>query len=377
MSINRVVHLSKMTGAAGSEGHLLVLLDGLRRHGLDARLWILVEADNPVQAYVDRAAALGIPTQRIVIRRDLDPGLGRRLVESFREARPDVVHTHLLHADLYGIPAARRAGVPYVITSRHNDDRFRRALPMRWLNRWLWRQTDAGIAISEAIRQFSIEVERAAPDRVHTVRYGLDPATVQAPPGARDALCAALDLPPGALIAGSVCRLIEQKGLSYALRGFAPVAAQVPQAHYVIVGDGPLRGDLEAEARALGLAGRVHFLGWREDARAVMAALDLLLAPSLWEGFGLVFLEAMALGVPVLAARVSAIPEVVIDSETGWLVPAHDSGAITAALLNALRDPVELRRRGAQGRQRLEAHFSPAQMVEQTLAVYRSLESGA
>src|SRR5690606_29008236 len=106
-----------------SEGHLLVLLDGLRRHGLDARLWILVEADNPVQAYVDRAAALGIPTQRIVIRRDLDPGLGRRLVESFREARPDVVHTHLLHADLYGIPAARRAGVPYVITSRHNDDR--------------------------------------------------------------------------------------------------------------------------------------------------------------------------------------------------------------------------------------------------------------
>ena len=168
----------------------------------------------------------------------------------------------------------------------------------------------------EAIRQFSIEVERAAPDRVHTVRYGLDPASVQAPPGARDALCAALDLPPSALIAGSVCRLIEQKGLSYALRGFAPVAAQIPQAHYVIVGDGPLRGDLEAEARALGLAGRVHFLGWREDARAVMAALDLLLLLAV----GRIRLGVLERWRGVRARSQSAIRNV-NDSETGWPGP--------------------------------------------------------
>ena len=117
-----IIHLSKMTGTAGSEGHLLVLLAGLRGQGVDARLWILVEPDNPVQDYVNRASALGIPTERFVIHRHFDPGLWRRLTARFRETRPAIVHTHLFHADLYGIPAARSAGVQYIVSSRHNDD---------------------------------------------------------------------------------------------------------------------------------------------------------------------------------------------------------------------------------------------------------------
>jgi glycosyltransferase involved in cell wall biosynthesis len=370
MPANRIVHLSKMTGTAGSEGHLLVLWEGLRAARLDACLWILVEPGNPLQDYVDRAQARSIPVERLIIHRDLDPALWRQLVNRLRVAQPDIVHTHLFHADLYGITAARRAHVPYVVSSRHNDDRFRRRLPVRLLQRWLWRQTDAGIAISEAIRQFSIAVEGAPPDRIHTVHYGLDPASIQVAPVAR----AALDLPNDALLIGSVCRLIEQKGLIYGLRGFGRIADQFPAAHYVIAGDGLLRADLEAAAQALDLAGRVHFLGWRSDAQAVLGALDLLLAPSLWEGFGLVFLEAMALGVPVLSTHVSAIPEVVIDGETGWLVPPRDPDAIAAALREALSDPALLRARGEQGRQRLQAHFTVQAMVERTLAVYRSVE---
>jgi len=178
-------------------------------------------------------------------------------------------------------------------------------------------------------------------------------------------------------VVGSVCRLVEQKGLLYGLRGFARAVARFPEAHYVIAGDGPLRAALEAEAARLGLAQNVHFLGWRDDARALMAGLDVLLAPSLWEGFGLVFLEAMALGVPVIASRVSAIPEVVIDGETGWLVPPRDPAAIGAALDDALADPSAARLRGERGRQRLVGHFSPDTMVERTLAVYRGLEASA
>jgi glycosyltransferase involved in cell wall biosynthesis len=243
-----------------------------------------------------------------------------------------------------------------VVSSRHND-RFRRKLPIRLLNRWLWRQTDAGIAISDAIRQFSITVEGVSPARIHTVHYGLDPASIQAPPGARAQLRAALNLPDDVPIMGSVCRLIEQKGLIYGLQGFAQIADQFSNAHYVIAGDGLLRAELEAAAQSLNLAGRVHFLGWRSDAHTIFAALDLLLAPSLWEGFGLVFLEAMALGVPILSTCVSAIPEVVIDGETGWLVPPRDPGAIAAALREALSDPARLRARGERGRGRLQAHF--------------------
>lgn len=371
MPLDRVIHLSKMTGAAGSEGHLLTLLPGLRARGVDARLWILVEPDKPVDEIARRAEAAGVPVERVIIRRDLDPRLWRDLARRFRAARPDIVHTHLLHADLYGIPAARHAGAPCVVTSRHNDDRFRHWLPMRWLNRWLWRQVSGGIAISDAIRRFSIEVEGAPVARVRTVRYGLDPQARPAPPAARHTLRAALGLPDDTPLIGSVCRLIAQKGLDHALDAFALVAAEFPAAHYVIAGEGPLRAALEAQAARLGLQERVHFLGWRDDAPAIFAALDLLLAPSLWEGFGLVFLEAMALGVPVISTQVSAIPEVIADGETGWLVPPGDAESLAGGLRAALGDPGERRRRGEAGRARLETQFTVDAMVERTLALYR------
>ena len=376
MPLDRMIHLSKMTGAAGSEGHLLALLPGLRARGVDARLWMLVEPGNPVQDYVDRAEASGVPVERVVIRRHLDPGLWRRLAARLRDARPDLVHTHLIHADLYGIPAARWAGVRGVVSSRHNDDRFRRWLPVRALSRWLWRQADAGIAISEAIRRFAIAYEGVPPENIHTIHYGLDPASVHAPPDARARLRRELGLPADAPLVGSVCRLIEQKGLDSALDGFSQVAAQFPAAHYAIAGDGPLRDALEAQAARLGVADRVHFLGWRADAPAIFAALDVLLAPSRWEGFGLVFLEAMALGVPVISTRVSAIPEVIADGETGWLVPPDDQAAIAGALRAALAGPDERCRRGKAGRARLESQFTVDAMVDRTLAVYQGVVGG-
>ena len=192
----------------------------------------------------------GVPVRAADHPARLDPALGRELVQRLRAARPDAVHTHLLHADLYGTLAARLAGVPYVISSRHNDDRFRRRAPVRWLLRWLWRRPDAGIAISDAIRRCSIEVEDASPEQVVTVHYGLDPATVGAPAGARAELCDAIGVGPDALLVGSACRLIEQKGLSDGLRAFAQVTRDVPEAHYVIAGDGPLR---EALIRGAGV----------------------------------------------------------------------------------------------------------------------------
>jgi glycosyltransferase involved in cell wall biosynthesis len=262
-----------------------------------------------------------------------------------------------------------------VVSSRHNDDRFRHLLPFRLLHRWLWRQTDAGIAISEAIRQFCIAVEGASANHIHTIHYGLDPSTVEAPPGARAELCEMLNIPADALIVGSACRLIEQKGLIYSIRAFAQIADQIPEAFYVIAGDGLQRSVLEAEIQMLGLAKRIHLLGWRNDAQTIMAALDLLVAPSLWEGFGLVFLESMALSVPVLSTSVSAIPEVVVDGETGWLVPPGNADALAESLRDALTHPGEMRQRGENACQRLEAQFTSQMMVERTLALYRSLEN--
>jgi glycosyltransferase involved in cell wall biosynthesis len=167
-----------------------------------------------------------------------------------------------------------------------------------------------------------------------------------------------------------VCRLIEQKGVVYGLRAFAQIAPQFPPAHVVIAGDGALRGTLEAEARKLGISQRVHFLGWREDTANILAALDVLLMPSLWEGFGLVLLEAMAQTVPIIGSAVSAIPEVVVDGETGLLAPPRDADALASALAQLLGDEGLRRHMGLMGQDRVESVFSVEQMVTATLNLY-------
>lgn len=373
----RVIHICKVTGVAGAENHLLTLLAGLRGRGIDARLLLLVEGGNPVEAMVAAAASRGIPAERSLIRADIDPVLLIRLARRLRTLQPDIVHTHLFHADLHGIPAARLAGVSRIVSSRHNDNAFRRRFPYRQINRFLWRLTMAGIGISAAITRFTIEVEGASPAQMTTIPYGLDSTGAVDRAVARAALRSELGLPPDTLLAGIVCRLIEQKGVPYALEAFARVAARFPAAQLVIAGDGPLRPALEAQARELELAERIHFLGWRTDTAAIFAALDVFLMPSLWEGFGLVLLEAMAQSIPVIGSAVSAIPEVVADGETGLLCPPRDVDCLAAALGDLLADPDLRARLGAAGRTRLEERFTAERMVAQTAAVYERLMAGA
>jgi glycosyltransferase involved in cell wall biosynthesis len=318
----------------------------------------------------------GVPVRRIPIYRHVDLTVIRRLRRALRDPRPDIVHTHLIHADVYGMAAARRSGIRTIVTSRHNDDQFRRLLPIRLLNRLLWRSTRAGIAISHAIARFCVDVEGAPAAKITTIHYGLPPLVVDRK-AAQAALRRELELPDDTLLIGMVCRLIEQKGVVYGLRAFARVAPQYPNALLIVAGDGPLRAALEAEAKALGVADRVHFLGWRDDTTTILAALDVLLAPSLWEGFGLVLLEAMAQTVPIIGSAVSAIPEVIVDGETGLLVPPRDTAALANALDLLLRDAALRRHLGLMGQDRLESAFSVERMAAQTLTLYeQSLVAG-
>ncbi len=134
----RVTHVIKVTSIAGAETHLLTLLAGLRQRQIDPQVLLLVEARKPMDDYVQALEARAIPAQRLIIRADLDPTLPYRLRQRLRLMKPHVVHTHLFHADLYGIPAARWAQVKAVVSSRHNDNAFRRREPYRSLNRGLW-----------------------------------------------------------------------------------------------------------------------------------------------------------------------------------------------------------------------------------------------
>jgi glycosyltransferase involved in cell wall biosynthesis len=371
--VMRVAHILKVKAIAGAETHLLTLLKGQRKRGIDAQFVIMVSPDNPMDNMVAAAEERGIPIQRLPIHHHADVTVYNRLLRALRDLKPDVAHAHLQHGDLFGIPAARWAGVPVIITSRHNDDIRRRNLPVRLLNQGLWRLADGGIAISEAIRQFSIQVEGASPAKVKTIHYGLDITEPLDRNTARAALLGELGLTDDAVLIGMVCRLIELKGVQYVIRALGGIAAQFPNAHLVIAGDGPLRESLGAQAGNSGITNRVHFLGWREDIPSVMASLDVLAVASDREGFGLVILEAMAQHVPVIGTNVSAIPEVIANEETGLLVPPRDVEAITAALTRLLSDKPLRHHMGLLGRDRLETHFSAGRMVDETINFYEDL----
>ena len=152
---------------------------------------------------------------------------------------------------------------------------------------------------------------------------------------------------------------------------------RVPDAQLVVVGGGDLHDELVAQAARLGIGRNTHFLGYRPDAQTIMANFDLFVHPSRWEGFGLVFLEAMAASLPIVATDVSAIPEIVQQNETGLLVPVDDAPALANAMTALLVNRERARTMGEAGRKRLVQHFSVDAMVRQTADIYRGLQAKA
>jgi glycosyltransferase involved in cell wall biosynthesis len=166
-----------------------------------------------------------------------------------------------------------------------------------------------------------------------------------------------------------VARLDPQKGLGDLLEA----AARVPDASFVVAGDGPDRERLGETARSLGLHDRVCFLGHRDDVPDLLRSCDVFVLPSLYEGFPLSVLEAMAAGKPVIATAVGGTPEAVSDGETGFLVPPGDPSALAAAIRAVLSDPVLARRLGSAGRERACRTFSAAEMVRHVVRLYEDI----
>jgi glycosyltransferase involved in cell wall biosynthesis len=366
--MSRVVHVIKATGIAGAEKHLLTLLPALNRERFGAHLIVLTEQRKPAPEFFSALQAADVNAERVIIRGHADPALAPRLALRLRALAPALVHTHLLHADLYGTLAARLAGVPLVISTRHNDDPFRRRWPVSFFLRIINRRTDHFVAISERVRAFTLGVGQVTASRVDTVNYGLPLGAETRPVDAR----AEFGIPEGPLLV-CVARLTEQKGHRWLLSAFRAVLDEFPQAALLLLGDGPLRAPLERLAAKLGLRERVRFAGWRTDVSALLPGADLFVLASEWEGFGLVLLEAMAAALPIVATRVGAIPEVVLHGETGWLVEAKNAAAFADATISALRAPGQIVAFGQRGRARLQKEFSVQRMVAATERLYARL----
>jgi glycosyltransferase involved in cell wall biosynthesis len=263
-----------------------------------------------------------------------------------------------VHADVYGAMAARMRGEKLVST-KHNDDPFR-AGPFRYVERALGRAADRVIAITESLRRFTIDQVGLPPDKVETIHYGMDELPAAWGENAPD------DVPRDARILLAVARLTTQKGIDVAVRALPLLPDDTV---LVVLGDGPQRGELERLANDVGVVGRVFLRGRAPDVAAWLRRATVLVHPARWEGFGLGVLEAMLAGLPVVASRVSSLPELVVDGETGFLVPPDDASSLAGGIAQALEQPAL----GEAGRVRAQSEFSVARMAERTARLYRSL----
>jgi glycosyltransferase involved in cell wall biosynthesis len=356
----RVLHVVEALGLGGLERVVATLV---RHAGRDLHCEVLALSDGgPVQPELEAA---GCRVRRLAIR-DYYPGSVLRAARAVRAAQPDLLHTHGHFAGTAGRLAARLAGVRPLVHHLHTCDTTLQPRHRR-LERLLARATRRIVCCSDAVARHAAEDLGLPAALTEVIRNGIDPPPVSGRDEAR-ALLADSITPP---IVGCVGGLVPHKGQAVLLRALAALDAAGTRASVVLVGDGPERPSLEALARDLGIADRVHFCGVRPDARALLPAFDLLAAPSLGrEGLGIAVLEGMDAGLPIVASRTGGLPEVVEDGITGRLVPEGDPRALAAALAALLADPAAARAMGEAGRRRVEREFRAAPMARRIEAVY-------
>ena len=355
----RVLHVDSARGWRGGQNQVW-----LSARGMAARGHEVVVACRAGAVLAERSRAAGIAVREMRFRGDLWPAAALALASALREVRPDVVHLHDPHAVSAGLLARRLAGPRALVATRRVDFALR-----GFLSRRKYAACDRVVAVSEAIAGV-LRRGGLAPDRVRVVHEGVPDRPAQT--GGREAL-RELGIPEGAPVIGNVAALTGHKDQATLLAAAARVGVHLPEARFVIVGEGELRGQLEAQARDLGLERRCIFAGFRADLDRLIPAFTVFCLSSHMEGLGTSLLDAMAFGVPVVATAAGGIPEAVADGITGRLVPPRDPDALAAALVEALQDPARRDAWGRAGRKRFEERFTADRMVEATLAVYAEL----
>jgi glycosyltransferase involved in cell wall biosynthesis len=295
---------------------------------------------------------------------------GIRLVRYIKRHLIQIVHSYGFYPNVFAVPAARIAGASIIVASIR--DRGDILTPVqRWIQKSVCRLADCILVNAEAIRDTLIG-QGYCPDNIFVIRNGI----VSSTPGRREkgaVLRQELGLPPSAPLVCVFSRLNSMKGVEYFIDAAALVAATFPEARFLIIGDGAKREELEARAKRLGLEQRVTFTGFRTDVPELLREAAISVLPSLSEGLSNSLLEAMASGVPVIAASVGGNPEIIEHDVSGLLVPARDSTALAAAISSLLHDPRLAARFGEAGRRRVAEVFSLERSVGEVESLYERL----
>jgi glycosyltransferase involved in cell wall biosynthesis len=355
------IHVDTAKTWRGGQRQVLLTVVGLRERG--HRTVLVAHPDGELAT----RASEGHDLIRLVPRAEVDLHAAWKLSRIVKDLRPDIVHAHDPHAVALASLALSfmtSGKCPGLIASR----RVAFHLKGNAFSRWKYHQVDCFVAASNAIRDMLIGdgIDSA---RVVTVYEGIDLHRVQAEPAAN--IHAEFWLPTHAPIVGAVAALTQEKGHKYLIDAAALVVREVPDARFVILGEGDQRPALERHVKELHLDKHVVLPGFRADILSFIQSFDLFVMSSLFEGLGTSLLDAMALSKPIVASDTGGIPEAVSHGETGLLVPPRDARELAAAIVKLLKDPERREKMGRAGLERVKRLFSAEQMVEKTLGVYR------
>jgi glycosyltransferase involved in cell wall biosynthesis len=362
----KVLHLITELELGGAERLLATVLPKFDQAKLEVSVAYLY-GDAPLRSGLEQA---GIRVTKLDSRSKFDWATFSRLVKLLRHERIDILHTHLIQADLLGYFAGRRARVPRIVSTKHNTHYFR--AHHGWLARFdplVNRRLSCIVAVSEAVKQFYIQTEGLDPSLIEVIYNGIDLEEFQK---AKPLGKSELGLKETDLVVCAIGSLTEKKNHSFLLQIWPDIAQRIPRAHLVLVGDGPLRPILEKLGDDPRTTGKVHFLGRRSDVPSLLRTADLFVLPSLWEGFGIAVLEAMAAGIPVIASNVDGIREIVRTGQDGLLLDPRSAQAWQDAIQTLLTDPVQARTLATSARSRAQ-QFSLRDTVSKLESLYERL----
>jgi glycosyltransferase involved in cell wall biosynthesis len=358
-----VVHVSSARTWRGGENQAAGLYGELARMGLEQ---VLVCARG---SEIERVAReRGYRVAAVPRRASIDPWFARGVARACRELGADVVHAHDPHAHTAAVLAHAifRCRAPVVVHRRVD-------VPLRASGFTRWKYDHPAVRAIACSSGFIAELVRRAvrdPARVRVVHSGVDLSRFS---GRREGvLRRELGVPDDVPLVGNVAALVDHKDYPTFVEAAAGVLAAGVDARFVAIGEGELRGDLEARIRARGLEGRMALAGYRADVPRILADLDVLLFTSKTEGLGGTTLEAMASRVPVVTTAVGGVPEIVQHGVSGLVAPIGDARALAAHVVAVLRDPA-LRARLVEGGVRRAAEFTSARTAEKMLALYREV----
>jgi glycosyltransferase involved in cell wall biosynthesis len=350
--------------AGGAERSLVQIVKRLDRNRWEPFVFCLSGPGELVGALRDAGvmvACLGANKRQHV-------GVVWRLARRLKKLRPAIVQTFLYHANITGRLAAKAAGVPHIVSGIRVAEK--RSQFRLWLDHATCWMVDRHVCVSRDVAAFSADTGRLPADKISVIPNGVDAAELAS---ASRADLTPLGIPTGARTLLFVGRLDPQKGPFLLLMSVKDLLPIYPELHVLFVGDGPLREELRAWVQRAGLESRIHFAGRRNDVPSLLRAADLFVLPSAWEGLPNVLLEAMAAGVPVIATAVEGVSDLLVDHETGLMVPPNSPRDLAGAITVLLASPLQSRKMAESAQHVAAERFKWKEIVAQYEHLYEGL----